>query len=307
MRFATTPLPISILPPTGFSYDIWPQAGVAVSFGARIEGIPAYDLIGGDMGFRRPGYTVSLETGHFVDRKKCLRQHNGPRGRLSQPDKKCAGGRGSAAQTGDAAFADYFIQANRRLQLLEFPVGETAARARRQTMGAAPGDAAHSFLREALRRLPVRRRRFSSPIFTGRSSACPPGTVPAPRALRARSRPRDGPRVAWENRCERRIRHRRRGVVRTGSRGSRLFSNRGDFPSASLICAGGSFAFNASRRFAASWCPDSAANSNDGRPSTTFPSFSSPSASRKSPTGCPAFAATRDDLRQPPFLEARRD
>jgi len=34
---------------------------VALSFGARIEGVTVYDAIGGSLGFRRPGYTIPLE------------------------------------------------------------------------------------------------------------------------------------------------------------------------------------------------------------------------------------------------------
>lgn len=47
----------------GLSYDILPKAGLSLSFGARVEGIPVSDLAGGDGGFRRPGYTVSVEPG----------------------------------------------------------------------------------------------------------------------------------------------------------------------------------------------------------------------------------------------------
>ena len=47
----------------GLSYEVLRAAGLSLSFGGRIEGIPSHDLIGGDMGFRRPGYTVSLEPG----------------------------------------------------------------------------------------------------------------------------------------------------------------------------------------------------------------------------------------------------
>lgn len=47
----------------GLSYAVWPKAGLAVSLGGRLEGSPSSDLIGGDDGFRRPGYTVSIEPG----------------------------------------------------------------------------------------------------------------------------------------------------------------------------------------------------------------------------------------------------
>ncbi|MBX3747347.1 MAG: hypothetical protein KF833_18715 [Verrucomicrobiae bacterium] len=47
----------------GLNYVLWPQAGLSLSLGGRIEGIPVRDLAGGDGGFRRPGYTISIEPG----------------------------------------------------------------------------------------------------------------------------------------------------------------------------------------------------------------------------------------------------
>ena len=46
----------------GLAYAVWPQQGVSVSLGGRIDGQPVHDLIGGgDLGFRRPGYSISLD------------------------------------------------------------------------------------------------------------------------------------------------------------------------------------------------------------------------------------------------------
>ena len=47
----------------GFSYLIWPKGGLTLSLGGRIEGVPVYDAIGDSLGFRQPGYTVSVEPG----------------------------------------------------------------------------------------------------------------------------------------------------------------------------------------------------------------------------------------------------
>ena len=50
---------------TGVAFDI-PQERVhalAVTFGPRFEGVPAHDLIGDNLGFRRPGFALSLEPG----------------------------------------------------------------------------------------------------------------------------------------------------------------------------------------------------------------------------------------------------
>jgi len=49
----------------GVAFDI-PQEkihGLAVTFGPRFEGVPAHDLIGDSLGFRRPGFALSLEPG----------------------------------------------------------------------------------------------------------------------------------------------------------------------------------------------------------------------------------------------------
>ncbi|MEO8596547.1 MAG: hypothetical protein ABI759_24730 [Candidatus Solibacter sp.] len=47
----------------GVGYALPWVRGMAVSFGARDEGVPARDLIGREDGFRRPGYAVSVEPG----------------------------------------------------------------------------------------------------------------------------------------------------------------------------------------------------------------------------------------------------
>src|SRR2546422_229798 len=46
----------------GLAYALWPQNGLSVSLGGRIDGQPVRDLIGGgDAGFRRPGYAIALD------------------------------------------------------------------------------------------------------------------------------------------------------------------------------------------------------------------------------------------------------
>jgi len=34
-----------------------------VSLGARLEDVPSSDLVGGNLGFRRPGYSIAIEPG----------------------------------------------------------------------------------------------------------------------------------------------------------------------------------------------------------------------------------------------------
>jgi hypothetical protein len=54
----------------GLSYAVWPHQGLAVSLGARIDGIPQRDLIGSSGGWRRPGYEIYVEPGLILSRGK---------------------------------------------------------------------------------------------------------------------------------------------------------------------------------------------------------------------------------------------
>ena len=81
---------------------------MALSFGARIEGVTVYDAIGGSLGFRRPGYTILLEpAGSWTGKKNSIslnvpiavyrnRERSAPEITLGVPG-------------GDAAFADFSI------------------------------------------------------------------------------------------------------------------------------------------------------------------------------------------------------
>jgi hypothetical protein len=51
----------------GAAYAMWPARGLLVSLGARVDGIPLRDLVGGgDDGFRRPGYSLYADPGLSV-------------------------------------------------------------------------------------------------------------------------------------------------------------------------------------------------------------------------------------------------
>jgi len=82
--------------------------GVAVSFGVRDEGVPAHDLIGGNDGFRRPGYIVSVDPGFMVNFRRDTLSVNGPwavaRNREPSVTEIKNGTTG-----GDAFFADYTV------------------------------------------------------------------------------------------------------------------------------------------------------------------------------------------------------
>jgi hypothetical protein len=95
----------------GFSLILWPKQNVTLSFGARIEGVPVYDAVGGSLGFRRPGYTISIEPGIVWAGKKNSLAINTPvavyRNRERSAPEIALGRPG-----GDAAFADYSILAS---------------------------------------------------------------------------------------------------------------------------------------------------------------------------------------------------
>jgi len=86
---------------------------MSFSWGVRMEAIPSSDLIGGDKGFRRPGYVISFEPTVSYMTKKANFYFSIPatlkRNRTqSYSDKLRTKATGNHVQ-GDAAFADYLI------------------------------------------------------------------------------------------------------------------------------------------------------------------------------------------------------
>jgi hypothetical protein len=47
----------------GLAYAVWPRLGLSASLGARVDGIPVHDLVGGSEGYREPGYVLYLDPG----------------------------------------------------------------------------------------------------------------------------------------------------------------------------------------------------------------------------------------------------
>ncbi len=81
--------------------------GLAGSIGLRMEGVPVRDVFGGSLGFRRPGYALSIDPGLLYARGLYTFSVNGPWAlrrdrRRSVPDI-------ARGAHGDAAFADYTI------------------------------------------------------------------------------------------------------------------------------------------------------------------------------------------------------
>ncbi len=112
LRYFTTTMsvPDQYMARLGASYML---DRLTFSAGARIEGIPSSDLVGGDKGFRRPGYVVSAEPVISLMQKNIHLYLAVPvalqRNRTqSNADKLQTKATGVKAQ-GDAAFADYAI------------------------------------------------------------------------------------------------------------------------------------------------------------------------------------------------------
>jgi hypothetical protein len=94
----------------GVSRPLGLVRGLTLSFGGRMEGVPASNLIGNDLGFRRPGFAISAEPGVIYARGRNMIQFSVGRAiyrdrTRSVPDK-------ILGTHGDAAFADYVWSAS---------------------------------------------------------------------------------------------------------------------------------------------------------------------------------------------------
>ena len=52
----------------GLAYTVWPDQGLSISLGGRIDGEPVHDVIGGDGTARRPGYVIYADPGLALTR-----------------------------------------------------------------------------------------------------------------------------------------------------------------------------------------------------------------------------------------------
>lgn len=96
---------------TGLSYNL--STHFSTSLGARYEGVPVKDIIGGNNGFRRPGNVFSVDPGIAFFKNSMALTLNVPFAiRRERPqsvtDKKTEALTGNP-RNGDAAFADYLI------------------------------------------------------------------------------------------------------------------------------------------------------------------------------------------------------
>jgi hypothetical protein len=92
----------------GLSQGIPKVRGLAMSLGVRDEGVPAHDLIGGNDGFRRPGYIVSLDPGLMLNYKRDTLSVNGPWA-LARNREPSVPEIENNTKNGDAFFADYTV------------------------------------------------------------------------------------------------------------------------------------------------------------------------------------------------------
>ena len=92
----------------GFSYLVWPAKGLTLSLGGRIEGVPVYDAIGDSLGFRQPGYTVSVEPGISWMGKKNTLSILAPVA-VYRNRERSASEIAMRRPGGDASFADFSI------------------------------------------------------------------------------------------------------------------------------------------------------------------------------------------------------
>ena len=104
---STMSIPDQYLADAGIAYPVPKIRGMAAKFGIRYEGVKVRDLIGGSLGFRRPGYALSVEPGMQYERGKTIWSLNIPvavqrNRKRSVPDLM-------QGRAGDAAFADYLI------------------------------------------------------------------------------------------------------------------------------------------------------------------------------------------------------
>ena len=93
---------------TGISHSIPHIRHLAMSLGARWEGVPARDVIGASDGFRRPGYIVSLDPGFMYSYRSTVLSVNGPWA-LKRNREPSVPEINNNIWNGDAFFADYTV------------------------------------------------------------------------------------------------------------------------------------------------------------------------------------------------------
>lgn len=100
-------IPDQYLVQAGVTHPVPKSKHFAVSIGGRMEGVPVRDIFGSSLGFRRPGYVISLDPGVVYVRGRNMLSLNVPvpleRNRRRSTSDIIDG------RHGDAAFADYLL------------------------------------------------------------------------------------------------------------------------------------------------------------------------------------------------------
>ena len=106
-------VPDQYLGRAGLGYLIWPKMGLSLSLGARIEGVPVHDFIGGDNGWRTPGYALSIEPGISISKGRFSVSVTAPVAVMRHADQNTTdisvSKKLGTQVNGFAAFADYLI------------------------------------------------------------------------------------------------------------------------------------------------------------------------------------------------------
>jgi hypothetical protein len=101
---------------TGADFSVWPKHNVVLSLGARVEGVPVHELVGGDDGFRRTGYSVAIEPGLAATVGSYALSLYAPYSVYRNRTRSVADMRWTNSsgiyRHGDAAFADFLVMFN---------------------------------------------------------------------------------------------------------------------------------------------------------------------------------------------------
>jgi len=93
----------------GLTHTIWPAKKLSVSLGARIDGVPSHDLIGGSDGYRLPGYSIAIEPGFSWSRGKNFLALTVPVAVKRHASKSVADVRTNSPFAGIATLADLMV------------------------------------------------------------------------------------------------------------------------------------------------------------------------------------------------------
>jgi len=90
---------------SGFGFTFLPEHGLTFTLGARMEGNPSTDIIGGSEGRRRPGFAISIEPGLVLVKNRWFASFSAPFAVYRNRERNFEG------DSGDAAFADFMTLA----------------------------------------------------------------------------------------------------------------------------------------------------------------------------------------------------